>query len=176
MGRAGQMVFLGDGAAWVWEAARINFPSAICILDFYHAFEHLGELCTALKGKEPPAQTRTTRWAKEMKKGAIGKIITKAQKVIDQGNAADAVEAGKQIEYFRKNQHRMRYDHYRRAHLFIGSGVVEAGCRTVIGQRLKNSGMFWSEAGAQNVIDLRCALLGGHFDADWNRVLSRRAA
>lgn len=110
MGSAGKMVFLGDGAAWVWEAARVNFPSAICILDFYHAFEPLGELCTALEGKERPAQTRTTRWAKEMKQGAIGQIITQAQKVIDQGSAADAAEAGKQI-YFRKNQHRMRYDH-----------------------------------------------------------------
>jgi hypothetical protein len=61
-------------------------------------------------------------------------------------------------------------DRFRKAGFFIGSGVIEAGCRTVIGQRLKKSGMFSSEPGAQNVIDLRCAFLGGHFDADWQRL------
>jgi hypothetical protein len=176
MGSAQKMVFLGDGAAWVWEQARINFPKAICILDFYHAFEHLGALCAALDGKGPPSQGRTARWAKLMKKGGIGRIIANAQKVLDRGAAVDAQEAGRQIEYFRKNQHRMSYDRYRREHLFIGSGVVEAGCRTVIGQRLKKSGMFWSQPGAQNVIDLRSALLGGHFDDDWDCLTTRRAA
>jgi len=176
MGSARKMVFLGDGAPWVWEQARINFPSAICILDFYHAFEHLGELCAALDGAGPPAQARATRWAKAMKRGGIGKILLKAQKVVDSHCAADEEQAARQIEYFRKNEHRMRYDRYRREHLFIGSGVVEAGCRTVIGQRLKKSGMFWSPSGAQNVIDLRCALLDGHFDRDWDTLNPQRAA
>jgi hypothetical protein len=63
----------------------------------------------------------------------------------------------------------LAYGRFRAQGYFIGSGVVEAGCRTVVGQRLKNSGMFWSTAGAQNVLTLRTALLGNHFDADWNR-------
>jgi len=176
LGSARKIVCLGDGAAWVWEQARINFPSAICILDFYHAYEHLGELCAALDGPGPPAQARTARWAKAMKKGGIGKILLKARKIIDSHRAANEEQAVRQIEYFRKNEHRMRYDRYRKEHLFIGSGVVEAGCRTVIGQRLKKSGMFWSQPGAQNVIDLRSALLGGHFDADWDCLTARRAA
>jgi hypothetical protein len=176
MGSACKIVFLGDGAPWVWEQARVNFPSAICILDFYHAFEHLGELCAALDGIGPPAQARTDRWAKMMKRGRIGKILLKAQQIIDAHGAANEEEAGRQIEYFRKNEHRMRYDRYRKEHLFIGSGVVEAGCRTVIGQRLKKSGMFWSQPGAQNVIDLRSALLGGHFEADWDCLTTHRAA
>jgi len=176
MGSARKIVFLGDGAPWVWEQARINFPSAICILDFYHAYEHLGELCAALDGTGPPAQARAARWARTMKKGRIGSILCKAQKIIDSHGAANEEEAGRQIEYFRKNEHRMRYDRYRKDHLFIGSGVVEAGCRTVIGQRLKKSGMFWSPSGAQNVIDLRSALLGGHFDRDWDTLATQRAA
>jgi hypothetical protein len=176
MGSARKIVFLGDGAPWVWEQARINFPSAICILDFYHAFEHLGELCVALDGAGLPAQARTARWAKTMKKGGIGKILLKAQEIIDSNGAANEKEAARQIEYFRKNEHRMCYERYRREHLFIGSGVVEAGCRTVIGQRLKKSGMFWSPSGAQNVIDLRCAMLGGHFDRDWDTLTTQRAA
>jgi hypothetical protein len=176
MAGADKIVFLGDGAPWVWEQARVNFPSATCILDFFHAFEHLGELCAALDGEGPAAQSRTLRWAKVMKNGGIERILAKASKLLEQEVAADALEAQKQIAYFRKNQHRMRYERYRKEHLFIGSGVVEAGCRTVIGQRLKKSGMFWSPAGAQNVIDLRCALLGSHFDRDWNTLTSQRAA
>jgi hypothetical protein len=176
MGSARKIVFLGDGASWVWEQARVNFPSAVCILDFYHACEHLGELCAALDGPGPPAQERTARWAKAMKKGGIGKILLNARKIIDSHGAANKEEAARQIEYFRKNEHRMRYDRYRKEHLFIGSGVVEAGCRTVIGQRLKKSGMFWSQPGAQNVIDLRSALLGGHFDRDWDTLTTQRAA
>jgi hypothetical protein len=111
-----------------------------------------------------------------MKRGRIGKILLKAQQIIDAHGAANEEEAGRQIEYFRKNEHRMRYDRYRKEHLFIGSGVVEAGCRTVIGQRLKKSGMFWSPPGAQNVIDLRSALLGSHFDRDWDTLTTQRAA
>jgi hypothetical protein len=176
LGNARKTVFLGDGAAWVWELARINFPGAIGILDFYHAFEHLGELSVALDGAGPAAKKRTERWAASMKKGAIGQIIASAQKTLDRGAVAEAEEARKQIEYFRKNQHRMHYDQYRREQLFIGSGVVEAGCKTVIGQRLKKSGMFWSESGAQNVIDLRCALHGGHFDSDWSTLINAHAA
>ncbi len=176
MGSAQKIVFLGDGAPWVWEQARVNFPSAICILDFYHAFEHLGELCAALDGNGPPAQARATRWAKAMKNGGIGKILLKAREIVDSNGAANGEEALRQIEYFRKNEHRMRYDRYRKEHLFIGSGVVEAGCGTVIGQRLKKSGMFWSPPGAQNVIDLRSALLGGHFDRDWDSLNTQRAA
>jgi len=176
MASAQKIVFLGDGAPWVWEQARVNFPSATCILDFYHAYEHLGELCAALDGAGPPAQKRAARWGKMMKRGRIGKILLKAQEIIDSDAAGDQEEASRQIEYFRKNEHRMRYDRYRIDHLFIGSGVVEAGCRTVIGQRLKKSGMFWSPSGAQNVIDLRSALLGGHFDSDWDTLTAQRAA
>jgi hypothetical protein len=176
LGYAQNIVFLGDGALWVWEQARINFPTATCILDFYHAFEHLSDLCVALDGPGSPAQKRTARWAKMMKNGQIAKILASAQSLLERGWAADAEQTRKQIEYFRKNQHRMRYADYLRKGLFIGSGVVEAGCRTVIGERLKKSGMFWSESGAQNVIDLRCALLGGHFEADWNRLFAKVAA
>jgi hypothetical protein len=51
--------------------------------------------------------------------------------------------------------------------LFIGSGVVEAGCKTVIGRRLKQSGMFWSQTGAEDILSLRCLVLGPHFDSTW---------
>lgn len=176
MGDAARLVFLGDGAAWVWEQARLNFPQATCILDFYHALEHLRALCTALDGTGPPAERRLDRWAKLMKEGGISRLLKQSEKIVAKGQAAQPASVTQEVEYFRKNEARMHYDQYRRAGLFIGSGVVEAGCRNVIGQRLKKSGMFWSEAGAQSVIDLRCALLGGHFDEDWDRLFTPKAA
>ncbi len=74
---------------------------------------------------------------------------------------------------FQTNTERMRYPEFRRQHLFVGSGVIEAGCKTVIGLRLKQSGMFWTVRGANAIIALRCSLLNGRFEDYWE---SRRAA
>jgi len=73
----------------------------------------------------------------------------------------------KQLGYFENNAAHMHYAHYRKAKLFVGSGVVEAGCRTVIGQRLKQSGMRWSVRGANAIIALRCCILSGRFEDFW---------
>ena len=77
------------------------------------------------------------------------------------------------IEYFRRNAMRMRYPKFRRLHLFVGSGVIEAGCKTVIGRRLKQSGMFWTVNGANAIIALRCCQINGVFEDYWER---RRAS
>ena len=61
----------------------------------------------------------------------------------------------------------MRYAHFRKQGLFIGSGVMEAGCKTVIGQRLKQSGMEWSVRGANAVIALRCVIRSGRLQEYW---------
>ena len=76
----------------------------------------------------------------------------------------------KQITYFENQQSRMLYKTYRDQGLFCGSGVVEAGCKAVIGQRLKESGMFWTESGATSVLALRCALKGHRWDECWDRL------
>ena len=78
-----------------------------------------------------------------------------------------------EAEYFEKNAERMRYPQFRRQHLFVGSGVIEAGCKTVIGSRLKRSGMFWRVRGANAIIALRCCHLNGWFESYWE---GRRAA
>jgi hypothetical protein len=169
LGTAVQLVFLGDGAAWVWELARVNFPQATCILDFYHASEHLGALVDALQGKESErARCQRGKWTALMKAGGIKQILARARTALRK-RPFPCAEAQQEIAYFEKNTARMAYGLFRAQGYFIGSGVVEAGCRTVVGQRLKNSGMFWSTAGAQNVLTLRTALLGNHFDADWDR-------
>jgi hypothetical protein len=82
-------------------------------------------------------------------------------------------QAKKQIGYFQRNQSRMTYQTFRQAGYFIGSGVVEAGCKTVVGQRLKHSGMLWSCQGASHLLAIRCALLSGWFDSFWNQQSQR---
>jgi hypothetical protein len=167
MAKAKVIVFLGDGAAWVWRLARLNFPTAICILDYYHACEHLTLLTEALYGEGSAlAKKHYRRWRKALLKDKIAHIIAEAQTDLPADTQARQ-RAKKQIGYFERNQSRMLYQTFRQAGYFIGSGVVEAGCKTVVGQRLKLSGMLWSRKGASHLLAVRCALLSGWFDNFW---------
>jgi hypothetical protein len=165
------VVFLGDGAAWVWELARVNFPLAVCILDFFHAAEHLEWLAQALFGeKSDPAKSQWDQWAKTLKEQPEGlaTVLREARQALPRrGKRRES--ALKQIAYFESNADKMRYAEYRARGLFIGSGVIEAGCKTVIGARLKQSGMFWGIQGAQNVLDIRCLLENRQFDLFWQQ-------
>ena len=78
-----------------------------------------------------------------------------------------------EADYFEINAERMRYPKFRGQHLFVGSGVIEAGCKTVVGARLKRSGMFWTVRGANAILALRCCQLNGRFEDYWE---TRRAA
>lgn len=167
-GAAEQTVFLGDGAAWIWELARVNFPQATCILDFYHATEHLGTLADSLYGAgTSKSKSRARRWKSLLKADRIDAVISRARSDLPVEPSARQA-AMKELAYFEKNRQRMLYATFRAQGFFIGSGIVEAGCKTVVGKRLKNSGMFWSVEGAQNILTLRTALLGRHFDRDWD--------
>lgn len=164
MAHVTQVIFIGDGAAWVWELARVNFPGAILILDFYHALQHVHGLVDALCGKESAkGKKRLKLWKRWMFKDKVGQIIKQAKAQLERG--LDTEKAKKEIGYLENNLERMTYGTFRKAGYFIGSGVVEAGCKTVVGQRMKGSGMFWSEEGGQGVLDLRCTLLSDRLDA-----------
>lgn len=165
-----RVVLLGDGAVWVWEVGRVNFPRAIEILDYYHAREHLTRLVEALVGKGTPAATQLQeRWESWLWEGQVKRLLKRARRRGQAGGAQLPEAVPTELGYFEKNQTRMRYGEFRRQGLFIGSGVVEAGCKTVVGQRAKQSGMCWTEAGLLAVLHTRCALLGGQFDAFWDR-------
>jgi len=165
--RARVVVFLGDGAVWVWKLARINFPKAVCILDYYHACQHLMLMASALYGEgSPVARKHFRRWRKALLKDKIGQVIAQAKEALPT-RAQPRQLAKKQIAYFERNRSRMMYQTFRQAGYFIGSGVVEAGCKTVVGQRLKQSGMLWSRKGATHLLTVRCALLSGWFDDFW---------
>jgi hypothetical protein len=165
------VVFLGDGAIWVWELARVNFPMAVFILDFFHAAEHLELLAQALFGeKTEQSKTRWEQWAKTLKEQSDGLeiVLREARQSLPRGGKRREAALG-QIAYFERNTDKMRYAEYLARGLFIGSGVVEAGCKTVIGQRLKQSGMFWGVVGAQNVLDIRSLLENRQFGLFWEQ-------
>ena len=97
--------------------------------------------------------------------GALGAIKSE--------NTEIAEKVRTEADYFERNRERMRYPKFRCQHLFVGSGVIEAGCKTVIAVRLKRSGMFWTVRGANAIVALRCCQLNGEFENCWE---GRRAA
>ena len=133
-----------DGAAGLENMGRINFAGCLQIVDFYHATEHLKLLLEALWGKDHPNfKKQRRRWTGMLLKDGVEKIIEQARDWSLQRHCAQSVN--KALNYFEHNVERMKYGTCRKAGYFIGSGVVEAGCKTVIGSRCKQSGMFWSE-------------------------------
>jgi hypothetical protein len=172
--RAKKKVVVADGAEWCWNQASLHFPGAIQIVDLYHARQHLWELVRKLY---PGDQLRQKAWMKVhqkrlLDKGKIEKLVL-ALRSLESTNAEVLEKIRTEADYFERNADRMRYPKFRRQHLFVGSGVIEAGCKTVIGSRLKQSGMFWTVRGANAIIALRCCHLNGRFEDYWE---SRRAA
>ncbi len=170
--RAQQKVVIGDGAPWIWNLAAEHFPGAVEIIDLYHAREHLWKLSAKLFPADERQRKRwTARLLRKLDQGEIEALV----KVLRQFPAPDEELAhllANEANYFEGNADRMRYPDFRAQGLFVGSGVIEAGCRTVIGARLKRSGMFWTVAGANAIIALRCCLLSGRFEDYWENRLA----
>lgn len=165
LGRAERLVVLGDGARWVWNLADLHFPGAIQIIDVYHAREHVAELCRLLCGERQDELLRLrTRWWTDLDEGRVEKIVREARRRLPRRGRKPVEQ---QLAYLETNAERMRYAAFRARALFVGSGVVEAGCKTVIAQRLKQSGMEWSVRGANAIIALRSAILSGRFEDFW---------
>ena len=169
---AKKKIVIGDGAIWIWNLADQHFPGAMQIVDQYHARQHLWELARKLY----PNDERQKDWMKVhqplLDNGRIKKL-TVALRAMAEANPSVAEKFRTEADYFHRNALRMRYPKFRRLHLFVGSGVIEAGCKTVIGERLKQSGMFWTVGGANKIIALRCCYLNGRFEDHWE---NRRAA
>jgi hypothetical protein len=173
---AKQVVLLIDGANGLANMGRLCFPTAIQIVDFYHALEHAGKVQVALLGSKehPDYQTRLRHWAKQLLKNRVGDLIAHVRQECTGKSRAAAVE--KELCYFVNNVRRMQYGTFRRQGFFIGSGVVEAGCKTVIGARCKQSGMFWGKPGAQNILALRCIHTSRRLHEFWKERLNAHSA
>lgn len=175
LGSAGKVVFLVDGAAGLENLGKQNFRDCVQIVDFYHVMEHAGSVLAALLGKDhPDYQKRLHRWAKRLLKDKVAQLVKETQQACAGQPHAQAVE--EELGYFKRNLARMQYGTFRAHGYFIGSGVVEAGCKTVIGGRCKQSGMFWSESGAENILALRCLHSSRRLDKFWKHRLNEHAA
>lgn len=169
MAKAKVVVVIGDGAAWIWTLAKINFPFAVQILDFYHACEHLFSLCKALSSNPADVQAQFKQWKTSFKKNGVLKVIAQAEALLKTRAAVDPETVRSEIGYLQTNACRMLYRTYRQKGYFIGSGVVEAGCKTVIGQRAKQSGMFWTVSGSENVLSFRCLSIENALNEYWKQ-------
>jgi hypothetical protein len=165
--RAKKKVVLGDGAVWIWNLADQHFPGAIQIVDLFHARQHIWDLSAKLF---PNDERRRKRWiARALDRLDRGKIeaLVKMLRELHPAPAELIKIVSNEADYFERNAERMRYPIFRAQGLFVGSGVVEAACKTVIGSRLKRSGMFWTVRGANAIIALRCSYLNGRFEGYW---------
>lgn len=172
IGAAGQVIFLSDGAAWAEEIPRQCFAGAVSILDFYHAAQRVHQLAALVAPEQ--SNKLASKWTKLLLKDQVSKVIAQA-KLLRQSQSAFS-DPDDNLGFLERHQDRMRYGHYRKQGWFIGSGVIEAGCKNVVGKRLKQSGMFWSESGATCVLNFRTLLLSNRFDSFWRDRLNTHAS
>lgn len=163
-----QLVVLGDGAPWIWKLATQVAPEATPIVDIYHAREHLHDLAAALTGvlDDQYPDWLTARLA-DLDAGDIETLVAQTTRLALTGDLARDTE--KALAYFKTNAHRMRYAYFRDHGMFVGSGTVEAGCKAVVGQRLKLSGMRWNIPGATGILTLRCQHASGRWEQIWTQ-------
>ena len=170
-----EIVCLADGALGIWSYFKTHpqLKKAIHINDFHHAAEHLSNISDALFGEgsaEAEAWFKKYRSILKKKAGGVERII----RSIRYYRRIGRIRSPKRLEvlrdglrFFTRNRSRMKYAEYRRRGLPIGSGVVEAACKTVVGQRFKRSGMRWSIEGGQNILNLRAVVLSKRWDTFW---------
>ena len=182
-----QRVYLADGAAPNWSlaaaleatvrdaaaAAGVPYRPAVEVVDFFHACEHLKRgLDAALGEGSPHSQVEFEKLKAKLKTADNGvDLVINAlrYRVRTAPRANHRLVA--EVNYFRHQRHRMHYAHYRREHLPIASGVVEAACKTLATQRLKRSGMAWGQAGGQAILNLRTWLRSERFDLAWQIIM-----
>lgn len=157
-------VALSDGGVGLEDLLRDAFPRVeAVILDFYHAAEYLAKLAAALHpNDEAEALDQTKAWSRLLRDEG-GEVMIAVLENRDWPNrkGLGAVRADV-LGYFRNQVHRMDYPRYEAAGWYIGSGAVESACKTVVGQRLKGSGMRWSEDGSHAVCHVRALYRSEH--------------
>jgi len=165
-----EVVLLGDGAAWIWEqVAGVLGEHTICITDWYHVMEHLWACGKALHGQDTP---QTTQWVKEREtllwEGKYRQLLEHLDEERRRTRSLPKHQAIRQLMTYLGNQAgRIAYDRFRAAGYDIGSGRVESACKHVVANRMKRSGMIWSNEGAQDLLSLRTAYLNGAWEKIW---------
>jgi len=169
--QARELIFVADGAAWIWRLVSTYFPQAVQIVDWYHAVEYIAPIGNAAFG-ENSAQSREWRdqVIDDLWEGRFDRVLEALNEWADHPQAGQA--AYKATTYYTNNRHRMRYADFRAKGYRIGSGTAESACKQIGAQRLKVAGARWSEQGARDTAKARATLLSGH----WNSISSRLGA
>jgi hypothetical protein len=145
-----------------------TFPAQFTLSTLYHARQHLWELARRLypndEGKQRVGMKNPQK--RLLDRGKIEKLVS-VLRAIPSSNSERAEKIRTEADYFQRNAERMRYPQFRRQHLFVGSGVIEAGCKTVVASRLKRSGMFGTVRGANAILALRRTCPNGRFEDHW---------
>ena len=162
---------LGDGSPWIWNTGTELFPQATQILDRYHAKDYLSRVGKVLYGESPETKPWIEARCAELDEGRLSAVVHELRSHVDRHKEARAC-----IQYLWKNRRRMRYPEFHRQGFCTSTGVVEAGCKTVVGTRLKRAGMHWTVQGANAVIALRCSKLSGRFEDFWERRSQKKQA
>ena len=173
---AEQQIAISDGGAGLEDFFRVNFPRAECILDFWHAREHLRELSQAWFGE---SSAEGAKWLDEqchrLKHAGGAAVLNELESMaVSQRSALVQEVHRRETQYFRNQVHRMDYPRYLANGWQIGSGPVESSCKTIVGQRLKGGGMRWCEAGSDAVCHLRALFLSE--PSQWQAYWRRKAA
>ena len=165
--KAKRIVVLTDGALWIQNLVQTHFPGALHIIDLYHAREHLVDLCRLLFDRDlKRLNLHKDRWWELLDQGQIEALVEQARACLPRDPGA-CKEASTTIAYFEHNKDRMRYARFKAEGLFVGSGVIEAACKSLIGKRLKQSAMEWTVRGANAIAALRCVTHSNRFEDYW---------
>ena len=162
------VVTVADGAHDNWRYLDALAPEATSVVDFYHAAEQLKSALDARYGENDAtgrAQFHKLRHLLLDDPDGVEKVIRALN--YQRKRFPRRTRIGEVLRYFRRNRHRMRYADTQARNLPIGSGVVEAACKTLVTQRLKRSGMRWRHAGGQAILTLRALMQSSRFDQAW---------
>ena len=158
---ADQVVFISDGASWLRNMQLSLCPTAISVVDFFHAAEHLDDVIGVLRFHSTEKREAFYKQCRSLLEyGDIEQLIIQ---ICNKTNPSNKEKVNKMLAYFERNASRMRYGLFKAAGLFIGSGVIEAACKTIVAKRLKNAGSHWSKKNANDVIALRCAIRSNEY-------------
>lgn len=168
------LLALGDGASWIWNLIDLHLPGVAQLLDFYHASEHL-HATAQLIWSHDAAKRWWQRRLDQLKSGKIANFFAALERLARLHKGLDSDQSPvRLLRYFRENEKRLIYAWAIKNRLPIGSGMVESAARHIVQQRLKQSGMRWSDAGAQAILNLRTLHRSGEFEQYWEDQASRR--
>lgn len=166
---AEEIVFVADGAKWIWNVVEEHFPRAVQIVDWYHAAERIWGVAHAVYGEgSEAAQAWATVCLDALWEGHFEDVLQALHEHVDPDQEEDP--ARQALTYFQNNRHRMRYPEFRAQGYQIGSGTIESGCKRVIGARMKQAGMTWTTDGVRQVLKARAM----YFSDEWDDFCRQR--